>query len=209
MRTIIAHRGIINNCIENSLKSFTNIFKYKYNNYKFGVEFDVNITKDKKLLIYHDEFINNELVNNLTYETILKINKDVPLLEDVLKTFEYTDYILDIELKNYPKDVNNYCELFIILLRKYCNRIKYFVSTFDNTIYEIMKKNNIECYRLSEDFEDYNDIIHYSQEINDSVKGIYTIYDNNYDENNLYKIKNKPEIIITDNVDKIINFLDQ
>ena len=80
----MAHRGIFYYYKENSLDSILEIFNYKSNKFKLGVEFDINLTKDDNLIIYHDKTINNENINNLTYEQIKKYDNSIPKLEEVL-----------------------------------------------------------------------------------------------------------------------------
>ena len=100
VKIIMAHRGIFYYYKENSLDSILEIFNYKSNKFKLGVEFDINLTKDDNLIIYHDKTINNENINNLTYEQIKKYDNSIPKLEEVLDHFINKDYILNIEVKN-------------------------------------------------------------------------------------------------------------
>ena len=78
---LIAHRGLTNeNIKENTLEAFINAIENNYD----GIELDIRLTKDKKIVVLHDKLINrtsdgkgniNNLiitVNNIianTYET--------------------------------------------------------------------------------------------------------------------------------------------
>jgi glycerophosphoryl diester phosphodiesterase len=204
MKVLLAHRGLIDRYPENSLMSILDIFNYKSDKFKLGVEFDITLTKDNKLILFHDNKISNIEIINLTYNEIKQINKDIPLLEDIFVHFQNMDYILNIELKGYPKSKLIYCNLLIDLLHKYDN-ILYFTSTFNKEIYNILISNDIKCYLISDKHDKPSDIVHYSQ-INGQCKGVYTLYDEDFDDIYLDKIHNI-DILITDDIKKLIDFL--
>lgn len=75
MLNLIAHRGNNNhNYPENSLDAITSSLKENYIN---GVEFDVRLTKDKKIVVIHDFTINRTsnghgIVKNMTLKELRK-----------------------------------------------------------------------------------------------------------------------------------------
>ena len=93
MEQYIAHRGFFNNkdVPENSLKAFALAVQHGY-----GIELDVQLTADNKLVVFHDE----ELIRmcgaegNLWQKTfdeikdlrLLETDEPIPLFEDVLNT---------------------------------------------------------------------------------------------------------------------------
>ena len=92
-RNLIAHRGYYNNkkgIPENSVLAFKKAID---NNYL--IELDVRLTKDKKLVVFHDDNLKrvcgvNKKVKDLTYKELLKYNLfdttlKVPLFSDVIK----------------------------------------------------------------------------------------------------------------------------
>lgn len=92
-RNLIAHRGYHNNkkgIPENSVLAFKKAID---NNYL--IELDVRLTKDKKLVVFHDDNLKrvcdvNKRVKDLTYRELLKYNLfdttlKVPLFSDVIK----------------------------------------------------------------------------------------------------------------------------
>lgn len=92
-RNLIAHRGYHNNkkgIPENSVLAFKKAID---NNYL--IELDVRLTKDKKLVVFHDGNLKrvcgvNKRVKDLTYRELLKYNLfnttlKVPLFSDVIK----------------------------------------------------------------------------------------------------------------------------
>lgn len=92
-RNLIAHRGYHNNkkgIPENSVLAFKKAID---NNYL--IELDVRLTKDQKLVVFHDDNLKrvcgvNKRVKDLTYRELLKYNlfdttQKVPLFSDVIK----------------------------------------------------------------------------------------------------------------------------
>ena len=87
--SIIAHRGIYNNITtyENSLESI--IYEVRNN---LIVEIDIRLTKDNKLIVFHDEDGSRMLklkdkINSLNYEEIEYISSyHVPMLKEVLES---------------------------------------------------------------------------------------------------------------------------
>lgn len=97
---IIAHRGASALVpFENTLESFEKAIE-------MGcpmMEFDVRITKDQRLVSFHDEFIEaGKKIKDLTYEQLNQITKgkgyQVPTLKQILKISK-GKILLDIELK--------------------------------------------------------------------------------------------------------------
>ena len=88
---IYAHRGLFDNkkIVENTINAFKKAIKDNVN-----IELDIRVTKDNKLVVFHDENIKrltgiNSKISDLTYEELkniklLETNDTIPLLEDVL-----------------------------------------------------------------------------------------------------------------------------
>ena len=89
---IYAHRGLFDNknIVENTVSSFKKALKDNIN-----IELDIRITKDNKIVVFHDENLKrltdlDKLVKDMTYDELemiklLDTNDTIPLLEDVLK----------------------------------------------------------------------------------------------------------------------------
>lgn len=128
MKNIIAHRGIHNNkdIPENSIKAFKLALQKK-----IAIELDVRISKDNKLVVFHDDNLKrmankDVLIENLTYEEIihtklLDTNEYIPSLEEVLNLIS-SKVLLDIEIKDTKK--------YPILLNKLINLL----DNYDNFI---------------------------------------------------------------------------
>ena len=139
---IIAHRGIYNNkkIPENSLLAFK---KALDNN--LSIELDIQMTKDNKIVVFHDNNLErmtkiNNTISNMTYNEIknlylLSTSEKIPLLEDVLKLVnDKVLLLLDIKPdRRYKEIVDN----LIFLLNKYNN---YQIESFANKIIMYLKR---------------------------------------------------------------------
>lgn len=93
--TFIAHRGLFNNVDlpENSYPAFEAAIDKN-----FGIELDVQLTKDNQLVVFHDGNINRmcgvkKKISSLTYEQLssyklLDTDLSVPLFEDVISLID-------------------------------------------------------------------------------------------------------------------------
>ena len=131
----IAHRGkVTSNVNENTISAFQNAI---YDNNYQGFELDIRTTKDKKFVVVHDFFSDGNLISNTNYQDL---NKDIPLLEDVLKL--PTDKIILIEIKE--KDI----DIFKLnsLLEKFKTQKRYVMSFFSEPIKKLLElKPSYKC----------------------------------------------------------------
>ena len=124
----IAHRGkVTSNVNENTILAFQNAI---YDNNYQGFELDIRTTKDKKIVVVHDFFSDGNLINKTNFQDL---NKDIPLLEDVLKL--QTDKIILIEIKE--KDI----DIFKLnsLLEKFKTQNLYVMSFFSKPIKKLLE----------------------------------------------------------------------
>ena len=110
----ISHRGYIHKSEnvtinENSMESIQNAINNEFN----MVEIDVQLTKDKQIILYHDNIIKYEdkllIINEMTYSDICNLKKIV-LLKDVLSNFKnsfYLDLKGNVEISTYLIDLFN------------------------------------------------------------------------------------------------------
>ncbi|MBO5414431.1 MAG: hypothetical protein J6A17_02260 [Bacilli bacterium] len=106
---IIAHRGIHDNenIPENSILAFRKAIRNK-----LPIEFDIHITKDNKLVVFHDDNLKRmtnvdkniqELdFNEIRRLTLLDTNEKIPTLKEVLDLVS-GKVLIDIEIKNTKK----------------------------------------------------------------------------------------------------------
>lgn len=107
---IIAHRGFWQtkpSTVENSLQALENAQQLNI----YGTEFDVRMSNDGVLLIYHDEYHGTMEISETTYKELetlkLKNGENIPTLKDYLeKGKENPSLKLIIELKPIKLGVN-------------------------------------------------------------------------------------------------------
>ena len=161
MNKIIAHRGVFDNksVPENSMLSFMNAIKYNY-----PIELDVQLTKDNKLVVFHDDNLlrmtgYDKLLQEANYSEIsnlklLNANEKIPTFNEVLKLINNRVF-LDIEVKN-TKRVKETCDL---LMKELINYSNYSIKSFNPFIVRFIKKNypSVRCgYLIS---SKYNKLI--------------------------------------------------
>ena len=166
--TITAHRGDSINNPENTLSSLESAYELDAD----WVEFDLAMTKDKKIILSHDLNLSriahiNKNIIDLNYSDIKSINigsifnssyheEYIPLFEDVLKTFKDKDILLNIEIKPCGKEVD-FEQSVIDLINKY-NMVNQVIVTSQK--YDVIKKvkqldSNIKTYFVTS-LIDYN-----------------------------------------------------
>lgn len=203
---IIAHRGIHDKYKPNTKEALLQALNDSYID---GIELDIRITKDKKIVIIHDPIINfisngSGIVKKLTYKKLLKYNfgtKENPskilLLDDFLKMIK-TNKIILIDIK---EETNNYKILIkklVSIILKY--NLNIYICSFN---YELIKEiknyktgliigKNINKKRKYNHFT-FN-VIHIDSEYKTKKETfIWAV-----DSKNFSKIKNNKAYIITD-----------
>lgn len=214
-RSLIAHRGYYNNkkgIPENSVLAFKKAID---NNYL--IELDVRLTKDQKLVVFHDDNLKrvcgvNKRVKDLTYRELLRYNLfdttlKVPLFSDVIKLVNGRVPIL-IETKYH----NRYGVLEKILINELSNyKGLYAIQSFYPMSLLWLKRNtkDIPIGLLSSNFKnDLNrlksiigktlilDLFFKTDFISYNVKGLpnnYLSYKRNKKKIVIWTIKNKKD----------------
>lgn len=141
----IAHRGLHKNRVvpENSLLAFKKAIEKNY-----AIEFDINITKDNQIVIFHDENLKRlcdrkekieevelSFLNNLRlYET----DEKIPLLDELLSLIN-GQIPLIIEIKKH-QNIGFLENILVKKLEKYEGN--YFLCSFEKDILVWLKKNS-------------------------------------------------------------------
>jgi len=141
MVTHYIHRGLAKKSFkENTLSAFKYSFKKKY-----GIETDLQVTKDNQLICFHDfnlkrRFNLNKNVKDINYSNLKKISKKrkatVPLLKDLLKISK-NRYPLLLEVKPFLT------KLSLLSLIKLMKKTKKY------GIFSFKEKNLINLYKLN------------------------------------------------------------
>lgn len=148
---IISHRG--------------NGFKYKGNtkeailnalsiSYIDGVEFDIRITKDKKIVVIHDlviDLVSNGkgFVKNMTYKELLKYNFGtmekyckISTLDEILTEVNNNKIIL-IELKEEANDYKDFVDIVFNIISKY--KLNIYITSFNYELLKYFKTKYNKC----------------------------------------------------------------
>ena len=144
---IIAHRGVYDNVnvVENTIKSFSLARDKGYD-----IELDVCLTKDKKLVVFHDNNMKRLLgvdkkIGDVSYDEIsnkklLNTNSNIPLFIDVLKCIDGKVPIY-IEVKA-NTDVLEICDILYEEIKEY--KGTYFIQSFNYKVIKYFKDKGIK-----------------------------------------------------------------
>ena len=186
----IIHRGITSNRFKEN--SYTAIKRALIDRSSLGVEFDIRLTKDDKIVLSHDNIINFNYIENMNYNDIIK-NKYLTTLDKVLTINTDKILLIDIKVNNNYKKFGN---LLLKELDKYEKNI--YLASFNKKVIKYLRKKTkykkgiitLNYKKSNNDFVviNYNTIS--SKKIND-IKNkeifIWTIHN----DKDLEKVKNK------------------
>ena len=119
---IISHRGRTSKkSIDNTIQSVTNAIDLEVD----MVEVDVRKTKDSQIICFHDSDIEGTLIKDLNYSDIIKINAQIPTLEQILWSSK-GKISIEVELKEsgYEADV-------IAMVLDYFNYDEFVIKSFN------------------------------------------------------------------------------
>lgn len=149
---LIAHRANNNHGLsENSKNAILNCLNKEYID---GIEVDIRITKDKKLVLFHDPIIDfssdgHGIVKYMTLSQLKKYkygksSEDITTLEEVLMNFN--NKLLLIELKEIGNDYIFLVDELVRIINKYQN-INIYVCSFNFNLLTYLKNNykNVKC----------------------------------------------------------------
>lgn len=157
-----AHRGLHKrdrSVPENSIAAFERAARYGY-----GMELDVQLSKDGEVVVFHDDTLNrvcgvNARVDEKTLAELRELSlcgtkETIPLFSDVLKTVRGRGALI-VELKNGKRN-KELCEKTYALLRRYSG--DYCIESFNPFIVRWFKLNAPEVMRgqLANPPADYN-----------------------------------------------------
>ena len=186
----IIHRGITSNRFKEN--SYTAIKRALIDKSSLGVEFDIRLAKDDKIVLSHDNIINFNYIENMNYNDIIK-NKYLTTLDKVLTINTDKILLIDIKVNNNYKKFGN---LLLKELDKYEKNI--YLASFNKKVIKYLRKKTkykkgiitLNYKKSNNDFVviNYNTIS--SKKIND-IKNkeifIWTIHN----DKDLEKVKNK------------------
>lgn len=149
----IIHRGITSKY--NQENSYLAIKKALLDNKSSGVEFDIRLTKDKKIVLSHNSLIELNNIENMNYKEIIK-NKYLTTLDKVLDIYSNKIFLIDIKTNNNYK---TFIEVLIPVINKYNNKNIYLASFNKKLIKQINTKYKKGIITLNYHKNKYNFII--------------------------------------------------
>lgn len=148
----VAHRGlhdIKNKIPENSLLSFEKAIEKGY-----AIEIDIHITKDDKVVIFHDDTLTRVCGKNRTVEemtvdelseySLFDTDQKIPQLYELLEICN-DNTVLVIEFKCTPGNYKRLCEKANTILNQY--NVKYIVQSFNPLAVYWYRKNRKDICR--------------------------------------------------------------
>ena len=184
----IIHRGITSkNIKENSYLAIKKAIKDKES---IGVEFDIRLTKDHKIVLSHNSLINLNVIEETNYSDLIK-NNYLTTLDKILDIDTNKIFLIDIKTNNNYKVFG---DILMNTINKYNKNI--YLASFDKNIIKYIKsKYKKGIITLLYRRNNYNFIItNYKLISNNKIKKIkdkeiflWTIHNNN----KLEEIKNK------------------
>ena len=131
----IIHRGITSSSIKEN--SYLAIKKALGDPSSSGVEFDIRLTKDKRIVLSHNSLVHlNSSIENLNYNDIIKYTY-LTTLDKILEIDSNKIMLIDVKIKN------NY-KVFGDVLTKYLKDINknIYIASFDRRFIRYLKKKN-------------------------------------------------------------------
>lgn len=137
---ILGHRGYMAKYTENSFQGFEKALEDGAN----GFELDVWLTKDKEVIIMHDDSVNRTTdsegrIKNLTLNELKEVqltnNEKIPTLKEVLQKFQ--NIKINVEIKDI-KAVDKTIEV----IEKYNAESRILISSFNKRILRKTRKKN-------------------------------------------------------------------
>lgn len=98
----IAHRGNSYYHKDNSMDSISSAIKEGFS----MIEIDIQICKTGEIIVYHDTYIESQMIENITYNDIMKIDDKILKLEEVFDISGVSNIQLYFDLKGSMNLVN-------------------------------------------------------------------------------------------------------
>lgn len=140
----IAHRGYSEFYKDNTIEALSKAILHKFD----MIELDIQLTKDEKIIIYHDTYIKNTnnsyFIIDLTFEEIKSIDNKISLLTD------FFDFLIENNYNNFPlyldiKGTKRIVPYLINLIDSIKNNYdinKIYIASFNILIIELLYKLN-------------------------------------------------------------------
>lgn len=183
------HRGYwVDGKTQNSLASLKRAYEL---NYKMS-EFDIRITKDSEVILFHDDLIGSKKVSDMTLKEVNQHHK-VDSFEDTLKWFSKLDkdsYFLNIEIKSKFVRNRKLERIVLDLILKYKVQDRVLISSFNPFSLYFFRRNKPSILRallLTYNNEHGNNFVVKSQVLNVLAHPHFLHLDEKYWSHKRYK----------------------
>ena len=157
-----SHRGIADTIAKHQENTIKSIFSIQ-NNKAHYAEFDIMITKDNYLILFHDDSIDSNQIEKTDLKTLLHLNPSLITLDELIQINikQKKPLLLNIELKSYFLSYNQKKKFIDILLTK-LNQFdlteNVLISSFDQELLKFISEENTLCQiaLLFEKSENFN-----------------------------------------------------
>lgn len=156
----IAYRGYSDIFKNNSLSSF-----YSTNNNNIDIiKLDIQLTKDNKIIIFHDTFIENKFVKDMNYQEIITFHPDIITLDTFFEKIDYIKINIYLDIKG--------SDFICVFLHKILMQLndfqKILIGSFNTLIINKMYNfnNNYNLGLITENVLDNNILYYYINEYN-------------------------------------------
>jgi len=119
----IAHRGYSDLYKDNTKESFMSSVLHQFD----MIELDIQLTKDNKIIIYHDTFIKDQLIINLTYQELLNYDKDILTLEDFFTMIDLSKIKIYFDIKGKELKISS---ILYNLIKEHPYHYNIFIASF-------------------------------------------------------------------------------
>jgi len=120
----IAHRGYTHLCKENTLDAFQQAVIHNFD----MIEMDIQLCKEKEIVIIHDNYLGNKMIKDLTLEEIKQIDSTILTLREFFIQFDYTSISLYLDMKGEDELAEVLCSF---LLMNEINTSKIYFASFN------------------------------------------------------------------------------
>jgi len=175
----IAHRGFSQCYKDNSIISFQKAIEYNFD----MIEMDIQLSKNKDIVIYHDTYIKSTHIKDIT-TNILKKKYNIITLDDFFLYFDYLNVKINFDVKG--NDIDVVTKLLESMLLYNVNTSNIYISSFDRNILDriinskiLYNMNYKSGFITSNVFNDYDIAFGVFNDI-DFIVLDYTILNNNY-----------------------------
>lgn len=157
---IIAHRGDSDFHKDNTLAAFQSAIDKKFH----IIELDIQLTLDNNIIVYHDTFIQDKLIRNITLSEVQKYDGDIITLNDFFKKIDIDKINIYLDIKG----TDFICIYLHKILKDIPQKDKILIGSFNFKLLERLSEldQNYNLGLITENVFDNNILQYYIHKIN-------------------------------------------